>query len=269
MPEGDTLARIARTLGAVISGRVVVRCDSPLPAIARAGLVGHRALAVEARGKHLFVRFDDGRALHTHLRMEGAWHLYREGDAWKRGAHRARVVLAMGADGKNVDAVAVCFDAPIVALLSANEARAPRAIATLGPDLLAPDFDVAEARRRLRDRDDVAIGEAILDQRALAGIGNVYKSEVLFIRRANPFAPVARFDGAALDAIVHEARRLMIENTLRSDAGRVTRRGPGPRQFVYGRAGRPCLVCATRVETRRQGALGRTTYFCRKCQGVA
>ncbi len=263
MPEGDTIFRIARTLAPILAGKIVTRWESPLPAIERAALAGCRIDAVEALGKNLLVRFDDGRVLRTHLRMDGAWHLYRPDDRWKRAASRARVVLAV--DG----AVAVCFDAPVVEILSAAEARVAPALASLGPDILAADFDTAEARRRLRARDDVAIGEAILDQSAIAGIGNVYKSEVLFVRRADPFAKVARFDDAALDAIIADARRIMLFNAQSHRGARVVRRdAPGQRVFVYDRVGRPCFVCGGRIETRRQGSLGRTTYFCRACQAV-
>ena len=264
MPEGDTIVRIARTLAPILAGKIVTRCDSPLPGIARASLTGHVIDAVETLGKNLLIRFDDGRVLRTHLRMDGAWHLYRPDDRWKRDPSRARIVLAV--DG----AVAVCFDAPVVEILSAAEARFSPDLASLGPDILATDFDAAEARRRLRARDDVAIGEAILDQTAIAGIGNVYKSEVLFVRRADPFAKIATLDDTALDAIVAEVRRIMLHTVSPNRRGRVVRRdAPGQRLFVYGRVGRPCFVCEARIETRRQGTLGRTTYFCRTCQSVS
>src|SRR5579883_1051373 len=161
MPEGDTIFRAARTLAAVLDGRAVTRFESPLPALARAGLAGLRIAEVRAQGKNLLVRFDDGRVLRTHMRMDGAWHLYRPGERWKRAPFRARAVLHV--EG----AVAVCFDAPVVELLSEAGARTHAPLAGLGPDLLAPDFDAEEARRRLRARAALSIAEALLDQRAL------------------------------------------------------------------------------------------------------
>jgi endonuclease-8 len=163
-------------------------------------------------------------------------------------------------------AVAVCFAAPVVRLLRGE--AGDRALGALGPDVLAEGFDAALARGRIRALGDVAIGDALLDQRALAGIGNVYKSEALFLARIDPFATLAALDDETLDRAVAEARRLMLANT--GDAPRRTRGRPGRRGsplWVYDRSGRPCLVCGGRVGMRRQ-ANARSTYFCSACQRV-
>lgn len=263
MPEGDTILRAARTLDAVLTGRTVLRAESALAALSpeRMRLVGRRVDAVEARGKNLLVRFDDGRTLHTHMRMHGSWHVYRPGEPWQRAAWRARIVLEV--EGF----VVVCFDAPVVELMSPARAETKPALAQLGPDIVAKEFDADEARRRLRALGEAPLGDAVLDQRAVAGIGNVYKSEVLFVMRVDPFAPVSSFDDAALDAIVDRARRLMQHNVTPGQRMRTVRRDtPGGRFYVYGRSGKPCYVCGAIVRMQRQGAAARSTYYCPRCQ---
>jgi endonuclease-8 len=210
-------------------------------------LVGQRVSGVEARGKHLLMRFERGAVLHTHMRMTGSWHLYREGSRWQRPAHRARAVVT--AEG----VVAVCFDAPTVELVP--PAQEPP-LAALGPDVIAPDFDVAEGRRRLRSRPEREIGAALLDQGAVAGIGNIHKSEALFACRQNPFTPVSALDDATLDRLLRTAARRMRDSVLARP--RVT--------SVYGRAHRPCRRCGDLIERVHQGSPRRSTYFCPRCQ---
>jgi endonuclease-8 len=262
MPEGDTVLRTARALGRSLEGKRLTSFDSSLPRLAGADLSGRRVEAVEARGKNLLVRFDDGRALVTHMRMTGSWHLYRPGELWKKPARLARAIL------ETDDAVAVCFSAPVVELLSARELdRHPR-LRRLGPDVLSAEFDDAEAVRRIKARPRTAIGEALLFQSAVAGVGNVYKSETLFLTRMDPFAPVAFFSDAELSAIVAKARELMSANVdgwpRRTGRTRRTRARGG--YWVYGRSGRPCRRCRGPVRMRRQGSAGRSTYWCPACQ---
>jgi endonuclease-8 len=214
----------------------------------RLRLVGQRVSGVEARGKHLLMRFERGAVLHTHMGMTGSWHLYREGSRWRRPAHRARAVVT--ADG----VVAVCFDAPTVELMSPAQ-ELP--LAALGPDVIAPDFDLPEARRRLRSQPEREIGDALLDQGAVAGIGNIHKSEALFACGQSPFTRVGALDDAALDRLLHTAARRMRESVM--GRKRVT--------FVYGRARRPCRRCGTRLERAYQGDPPRSTYWCPRCQG--
>ena len=259
MPEGDTIFRAAATLQKAIGGREITGFRSPRPGLAAADLAGRRVERVEARGKNLLVLLDDGRALLSHMRMTGSWHIYRPGERWRKPERQARAVL------ETKDFVAVCFNAPVVELLTQRQLACHPGVARLGPDVLGEHFDPAEARRRLRERNDAAIGEALIIQRALAGIGNIYKSETLFLCGADPFRPVAAFTDEELDGIVATARELMSANL--EGAARTTRRAlDGGRYWVYGRSGSPCRRCGTRVRMRRQGLAGRSTYWCPSCQ---
>ena len=270
MPEGDTLFRTAAGLRPHLVGRVVTAARAagpgPIPQVAR--LVGRRIDAVESVGKNLLIRFDGGLEVRTHLRMRGSWHRYRPGEAWRRPAGRARLVIEVPG------AVAVCFDAPVVELLEQRAEAVHEPLAALGPDLLGATFDAAEARRRLRhpSRAALTIAEALLDQRALAGIGNVYKSEILFIERVDPFTALGDLDDPTLDRLIDTARRLLLANaTLGGRAERVTTAGDrsadGP-VWVYGRAGRPCRRCGTLIRRRSHGTMPRATFWCPRCQAA-
>ncbi|MEX1171732.1 MAG: DNA-formamidopyrimidine glycosylase family protein [Chloroflexota bacterium] len=270
MPEGDTLFRTAAGLRPYLVGRVVTAARAqgpgPVPQVHR--LIGQRIDAVEAQGKNLLIRFDGGLEIRTHLRMNGSWHRYRPGERWRRPPGRARLVLEV--EGS----VAVCFDAPVVELFEQRTEHLHAALSRLGPDLAAADFDAAEAHRRLRsaERADLEIAVALLDQRALAGIGNVFKNEILWLERVSPFHRAGDLDDATLDRLIATARRLMLANIdPRRGPERVTtvgdRGAPGP-LYVYGRGGRPCRRCGTRIRVARQGTdLPRTTYWCPACQG--
>jgi endonuclease-8 len=258
MPEGDTLFRTAAGLRPHLVGRVVTaaRARRPGPQVER--IVGSTIKAVETQGKNLLIRFDNGLVVRTHLRMNGSWHRYRPGERWRRGEARARLVIEVPG------AVAVCFDAPVVELFEERTEQLHPGLAPLGPDLLNPDWgpdEAAEALRRLRDpaRSNVTISAALLDQRALAGIGNIWRNETLFAERVDPFADVADLDDATLERLVATARRL-----LRASAGMAPGRvAPA----VYRRAGRPCRRCGTFLRTRPLGGeLPRTTYWCPTCQ---
>ncbi len=271
MPEGDTLFRTADGLRPYLVGRKVsaARTGGPgsVPQVSR--IIGREITGVEALGKNLLIRFDNGLEIRTHLRMRGSWHRYRPGETWRRAPARARLVIEVPG------AVAVCFDAPVVELLERRAEALHPSLGRLGPDLLGREFDGAEGLRRLRDpaRAATAIAEAIVDQRALAGIGNVYKSELLWIERVSPLAPVADLDDVTLARLIATARRLLLANADRAGgAERVTtgrdRHAAGP-LYVYGRTGRPCRRCGTAIASLQQGRdLPRTTYWCSSCQGV-
>ncbi len=272
MPEGDTLFRTAAGLRPHLVGRTVMaaRANGPGPVPQVDRLVGQGITAVEALGKNLLIRFDNGLELRTHLRMNGSWHRYRPGERWRRPAARARLVLEVPG------AVAVCFDAPVVELFEQRVEALHPSLGRLGPDLLAAGFDADEAVRRLRSpsRADLVMADALLDQRALAGIGNVYKNELLWIERVSPFATVAEVDDEALGRLVAGARRLLLANVdPAGGAGgteRVTTAGdrgaPGP-LYVYGRTGRPCRRCRARIESAISGVdIRRLTYWCPACQ---
>jgi endonuclease VIII len=215
-------------------------------------------VSVEAAGKNLLIRFDNGLELRTHLRMTGSWHRYRPGERWRRSPSRARLVLEVPG------AVAVCFDAPVVELFEARAETIHPTLTRLGPDLLddewGPDH-AAEALRRLRDpsRASWTISEALLDQRALAGIGNIWRNETLFAERVDPWARVEDVDDATLGRLVAMAR-LKLRASVDSPAG------AGP-MWVYRRSGRPCRRCGTLVRsTPLATSLPRTTYWCPVCQ---
>lgn len=263
MPEGDTIFRTATVLREALAGRTVTRARARArPGMRRVPdlrpLEGRRVERVEARGKHLLIGFEGGLTLRTHLRMTGSWHRYAPAEAWRRPVHQASAVI------ETAESVAVCFNAPVVELLDERALARHAPLNGLGPDLLGRTFDTDAALARLRERDAVPLGEALLDQRALAGIGNVYKSELAFLAGRDPWTPVRDVDDGALRALLADARRLLAANAR--GGARSTR--PGGGLWVYGRAGRPCRRCGTLVRVRRQGALGRLTYWCPRCQGA-
>jgi endonuclease-8 len=260
MPEGDTLLRIARAVAPAITGKNVDTVRSPIAQVASAPLAGRRVASVEARGKNLLVHFEGGRALHVHLGMTGSVHLYRAGERWKRPAWRVRVAL----DTEGV--VLVVFDAPLVRVVRAPDRD--DALARLGPDILSDEFDAAEAHRRLHALVDVPVGDAIMDQRALAGVGNVYKCEALFVCRVNPFVRVDALDDATLRALVRACREMMRAN-VQSTSRRTTPARRAARFWVYGRGGRPCPECGAAIAVRRAGPRARVTWYCPGCQAPA
>lgn len=263
MPEGDTLHRTAARLREALAGATLTEAASRArEGLDAASLVGHRLPGIESRGKHLLMHLDDGRCLHSHMGMTGSWHLYRPGEAWRKPAHRAALVL--GTDGR----LAVCFSPRTLQLLSATALRRHAQLARLGPDLLDPAFDTEAALARLALHAPTPLGEALLNQSVLAGIGNVWKSELLFLARLDPFAPVGRVEPARLEALLARARALMRRN-LEGHRRRTRLGRDGPRLWVYGRSGEACLHCATPIRVRRQGDAGRSTYFCPQCQGVS
>jgi endonuclease-8 len=272
MPEGDTIFRTARALHRALAGKVVTRFESVYPAITRIAddhpIVGRTIESVAARGKHLLMTFSDGLILHTHMRMNGSWHLYPAGARWQRPVRDMRVMVA------TADAVAVGFNVPIAELLTPRQLARHPALAALGPDLLDPTFDRGDAMRRMRARERDAIGDVLLDQRAIAGIGNVLKSEILFIAGVDPFTPVAALDDATLERIVDGARDQLAANvmdpkqTLVPSIGRRTTRSMNPNAtlWVYSRGGKPCRRCGAIIQSRKTGLDARLTYWCPDCQ---
>lgn len=266
MPEGDTVYRSAQTLARALNGQTVSDVSTTAPGVRSAGdrrLVGQTVAMVEARGKHLLMWFDpSGLALHTHLRMNGAWHLYRHGERWRRSPRQARFVVATS------EWVAVCFAAPVCELLGPADVERHGGLTSLGPDALDATVDLVEARRRLDARADWGVGEALLDQRVLAGTGNVYKSEVCHLVGVDPWFPVAEVAESKRDALLEAACRLLRLNAGPDRRPRTTTSEAGAdRVAVYGKAGRGCARCGEVIRVARQGHHARLTYWCPGCQG--
>ncbi len=269
MPEGDTIYRTATVLRRVLQGKTVTDVSGCLAATpsSRGALVGRTVTDVSARGKHLLIRFCDANTraedlvLHTHLGMHGSWHAYQTHVAWRKPRRLAQVILTVNG------AEAAVFTAPIVELLTDRQARRLPALTSLGPDASAEAFDADEVQARLRRRPELSIAEGLLLQRAMAGIGNVFKSEVLFIERVNPFDKIADLSDELLGQLIDRSRTLLVSN--RNTVPRRTRGSLNPdgRLWVYGRSGLPCRICGTAIRMRRHGAGLRSTYFCPTCQG--
>jgi endonuclease VIII len=260
MPEGDTIFRTAVTLRRVLQGHAITRFEAPgLTGQNPGPVVGTVVRDVESRGKHLLMHLADGLTLHTHMQMEGSWHLYRHGERWWKGTSHARAIV------ETSEFVTVCFDAPVVELLDHGALERHPQLSSLGPDLCSPAPDIEEALRRM-DRVDPStpVGVVLLDQRVAAGVGNVYKSEVLHACRVDPFAPVG--------AVRPDTRRLILETAstlLRRNLSGGRRRTVPEGLAVYDRAGRPCRACGARIRHSRQGEQGRSTWWCPACQRPA
>jgi endonuclease-8 len=273
MPEGDTILRAARTLHRALAGRPVVRFESVLPALTRihadTPLTGRTVEAVTARGKHLLIAFSGGLVLRTHMRMNGSWHVYRPGERWQRPRRDMRLVVA------TPEYEVVAFAVPVAEFLRDGDLRRQEDLRRMGPDLLSDGFDRAEARRRMREQGTLTVGDALLDQRIVAGAGNVYRSEVLFLCGIHPQTKVDAVGDAALDEVLATAQRLMRANVIDPRSTIVTYRGfrrttrranPAERLWVYGRARKPCRKCGTPIRVERIGPHARLTYYCPRCQ---
>jgi len=223
-------------------------------------LRGTTVVDVEARGKHLLVHTDAGWSIHSHLRMDGAWHLYRRGERWNKSRRRAWIVLGAG------DWDAVNFDGPILELHRTEDLLRSPVLTELGPDILVEPFDDRDFLRRMRRNDEREIGDAVMQQRIVAGIGNIYKAESLFMTGIDPWRRVAKLSDEELVRIREQATKIMQDGVL--DARAITYAGPGvPGRWAYGRFGEPCRRCATAIRREPQGQDQRSTYWCPTCQG--
>jgi endonuclease-8 len=260
VPEGDTLFKTAARLKPALQGHRLTRFEAPLLR-GPAPKLGERITLVEARGKHLLVHFEGGLVLRTHLRMTGSWHVYRERERWQKPAYLARAVV--GADS---GWVGVCFQAPVVETYHRAGAE-PDVLAGLGPDLCRPAaltdevLDEVVARAGRFTRVGSTLGEALLDQRIAAGIGNVYKSEVCFAVGIDPGTPIERVDAATRRHVWQVAA-----HQLQSNLARPERRTHPSGLAVYGRRGQPCHRCGTPIRMARHGDQARSTYWCPTCQ---
>jgi endonuclease-8 len=250
---------VAERLRAVLAGRRLVRFEAARLAGGPRPRPGESIVDVSAQGKHLLIRFERGVVLHTHLRMTGSWHVAGPGERWPRAAHLARVVLEVEGGWS-----AVCFAAPVVRTYLERPGL-PSPVAHLGPDLCDPAPDLAEALRRARNREDTTpLCDLLLDQRVAAGIGNVYKSEVLWACRRHPATPLDAVDEPARRELYEVAHRFLRANLSR---GRRVTHGAVPGGLaVYGRRGRPCPRCGSPVAARPLGTPPRSTFWCPRCQ---
>jgi endonuclease-8 len=261
VPEGDTIFRTASRLRAALVGKALVRLEVRRDPHGRRGpQPGTVITAVEAKGKHLLIRFGDGHVLHTHMQMTGVWDLYRRSERWRRPGHSARVILRVD-DGTT----AVCFRAPLVELRDEDARGLPtrmsRMLAGIGPDLCDSQFDLEAVVGRLASLEpDTKLAAALLDQRVAAGIGNVFKSEICWEARISPFAAIAALDPPTRRRIYETARRQLTKNLTTS-----SRTTFGEGLAVYRRAGRRCPRCGERIRTGPDGD-ARVTYWCPGCQ---
>jgi len=253
MAEGDTILRTARRIEAALGGQELsVLAGNGRGRAAGVERLDGRALErVEARGKHLLLRCDD-LVLHSHLGMSGSWHVYRRGDRWRKPASAAWVILG----GEELEAVQ--FGGPTLRVMTAGQLRRDPVLTRLGPDVLAEGFDPGDGIDALRASPGRELGDALLDQHAIAGIGNIFKSEACFAAGANPWCPVAELSDDELRETLDAARRLMRESVA---SGR-------PSPAVYRRAGQPCPSCGTPIAAHGQGDANRRTYWCPRCQAT-
>jgi endonuclease-8 len=274
MPEGDTIFRAARTLHRALAGQVVTSFESVLPKLERveidSRITGRTIEKVEANGKWLLIHFSGGLILLTHMLMSGSWHIYRPGEKWKRRAIDMRIII------RSEKIHAVAFNVPVAEFHTSDSLCRRRGFNQLGPSVLAPDYDDAEILRRLRSRPDMEIGEALLSQSLLAGIGNVFKSEICFACSVNPFRLVASLSILELSSLVATARKFLLANVhdtsgekiatyagMRRTTGRTDRE---ENLWVYRRRGKSCRRCGATIESRKQGQGARTSFWCPNCQ---
>jgi len=287
VPEGDAIFRTARTLNRALAGREVVRFESAFPALTRVHddrpITGRTVESVTAAGKHVLMRFSALRhaqgapseqresrggslVLRTHMRMNGSWHIYRPGERWRRSRRDMRVLVATS------EYEAVGFNVPVAEFLDPRAEARQDDLRRMGPDLLGDSFDEDEALRRIRAHDDQEIADVLLNQRVVAGIGNIYKCETLFLCRVNPFALTATVSDETLRTLLRTARKYLQANVAKRAGGIVTytgfqrERGEGGRHYAYGRARRPCRTCGTPIRLDTQGPHARLTYWCGTCQ---
>ncbi len=275
MPEGDTIFRTARSMGRALAGKPITGFRSTYPLLTRfhddTPITGQTVDRVESRGKWLLIHLSGGATLATHMLMNGSWHLYRVGERWHRPARDMRIVL------ENRDYQAVAFTVPVARIYTAQALAREKRIPPSGSDVLSEDFDPEAAAARIRAYADEEIGEVLLHQQVLAGVGNVFKSEICFVEGVNPFCRVASLTDKQIAALINSAQKLVAANVL-EDSGnmivtyrgqkRRTTHGTNPQDslWVYSRFGAPCRRCGSVIRNRLQGRDARVTFWCQSCQ---
>jgi len=274
MPEGDTIFRAARTLHHALSGQIVTGFESVLPKLERvevdSGVTGRTIDKVEAKGKWQLIYFSGDLILLTHMLMSGSWHIYRPGEKWKRSRADMRLMIHTA----KIDVIG--FKVPIAELHTSDSLRRRRVFNQLGPSVLATEYDPAEVSRRLRAQPELSVGAALLSQSLLAGIGNVFKSEICFACGVHPFRLIASLSISELACLVSTARKFMLANITDTSGDKIVtysglRRTTGRTDndenlWVYGRRGEPCRRCGAAIESRKQGLDARISFWCSNCQ---
>ena len=275
MPEGDTIFRTARNLGRALVGKPVTVFRSTYPLLTRfhedTPLTGQLVDCVEARGKWLLIHFSGGGTLITHMLMNGSWHIYRHGERWQQPRFNMRIVI------ENGDYITVGFRVPVAEMHTAQSLMRDRRIPNSEIDVLKPDFDAGEAMRRIQMHCSEEIADVLLHQEVLAGVGNVFKSEICFVTCTNPFCQVFALSQDQLRTLIKTAQKLVGANVLEDSGNTIVTYGgrrrrtthetdPGASLFVYGRNGEPCRHCGEPIRRRIQGPDARVTFWCRLCQ---
>ena len=233
------------------------------PALDCDKLMDQLVTEVSSKGKHLFIKLANEFTIHSHMGMTGSWHVYPSGATWRKPANRAALVLET-----DHEFVAVCFTPKSLEILSTTQLRRHRWLSQLGPDILDEDWSADEIIGRFRINPTVPTGVAVMDQRIVCGMGNIYKSELLFLERLDPFGPISHLSDQALASLLTRGHDLMRRN-LRGRPRRTRFASDGNRKWVYDRSGEPCFDCGQTIAMRRQGDLGRSTYYCGECQNVS
>ena len=277
MPEGDTIFRAARALNKALAGATVTGFETAYAQLASANdnapVTGRVVERVEARGKWLLIHFSGDLILVTHMLMSGSWHIYRPGERWKRPRAEMRVII------RTAQYEAVAFAVPVAQFHTAHSLERNTAIPKLGPDLLKEGFAESEAKARIRARADEEIGNVLLDQKVMAGIGNVFKSEICYVCGVHPFRRVSSLSDREIECLIDSARKLMAANVTEAAGDQIVtytglrrttgRSDPSARVWVYQRTGEECRRCGTIIEMRRQGPGARSSYWCPECQRLA
>ena len=276
MPEGDTIYRAARTLHRALSSHIVTGFETVFPRLERveidSGIVGRRVDSVESRGKWLLMHFSGDLILLTHMLMNGSWHIYRPGESWKRRRSDMRVLIS------TKEILAVAFNIQIAEFHTTDSLERRRGFNRLGPDILADTSDQNSILANLRARPELEIGVALLNQSILAGVGNVYKSEICFACGVNPFRRVESLSAEEAGCLTATARKFLKANVTETSGDNIAtymgmrrttgRTSPDERLWVYHRRGEPCRRCGTPIESRKHFADARSSFWCPRCQPI-
>ena len=268
MPEGDTIFRSARALQRGFAGHQVTLFETAFAHLAsvhdQSPVTGRIIECVESRGKWLLIHFSGDLILATHMLMSGSWHIYRVGERWHRNRSHMRIVLG------TTELLAVAFIVPVARFYTARSLERFVGVAGLGPDVLGASFAADEAEARLRDHGDQEVGDVLLNQRVMAGIGNAFKSEICFACGVNPFRKGASLSPSEIECLLATAPRFLAANVAEESKdgvrGTTGLSNPAARLWVYRRSGSPCRRCGTPILMRKQGPGARSTYWCPECQ---